>query len=37
VLLVGHRAFKRIGLESFLHKAVVDAVGLLSRPSVSMG
>jgi UDP-N-acetyl-D-mannosaminuronic acid dehydrogenase len=36
VLLVGHRQFRRIGPEDFLGKAVVDASGLLSRPTLSV-
>jgi UDP-N-acetyl-D-mannosaminuronic acid dehydrogenase len=33
-LLVGHRQFRKIGSNRFLNKIVVDAIGLLSKPSV---
>jgi len=36
VLLVNHRQFRRIEADNFLGKAVVDATGLLSRPTLSM-
>jgi UDP-N-acetyl-D-mannosaminuronic acid dehydrogenase len=36
VLLVNHRQFRRIEPDSFLGKAVVDATGLLSRPTLSV-
>jgi UDP-N-acetyl-D-mannosaminuronic acid dehydrogenase len=36
VFLVGHRQFRRVELDAFLGKAVVDAIGLLSRPAVSV-
>lgn len=32
VFLVGHRQFKRKSANLFLHKAVIDAIGLISRP-----
>jgi UDP-N-acetyl-D-mannosaminuronic acid dehydrogenase len=34
VLLVGHRPFRRMEMDGFLGKAVVDAIGLLSRPAI---
>ena len=34
VFLVGHRAFKRMEADAFLGKAVVDGIGLLSRPTI---
>lgn len=33
VFLVGHRQFKRLDPNQFLNKVVVDAIGLVSRPS----
>ncbi|MGE0180230.1 MAG: nucleotide sugar dehydrogenase, partial [Sphingomonas sp.] len=32
LFLVGHRQFKRKSANLFLHKAVIDAIGLISRP-----
>lgn len=34
VFLVGHRQFKRRNANLFLHKAVIDAIGLISRPTL---
>ncbi|MBZ6079394.1 UDP-N-acetyl-D-mannosamine dehydrogenase [Microvirga puerhi] len=32
-LLVGHKQFKRLEFNRFLHKVVIDATGLMSRPN----
>lgn len=34
VFLVGHQPFKRMGADQFLKKVVVDAIGLISRPTM---
>jgi UDP-N-acetyl-D-mannosaminuronic acid dehydrogenase len=36
VFLVAHRPFRRFESDTFLHKAVVDAIGLMSRPAVQV-
>ena len=36
VFLVGHRPFRRFEIDTFLGKAVVDSIGLLSRPAVNV-